>query len=54
MNRQFGTAWRLHTFLSARSIPYAVAFALEHRVLPVNVPGGSEADISERVWAPRR
>lgn len=23
-----------------------VAFALEHRVLPVNVPGGSEADIS--------
>ena len=24
----------------------AVAFALEHRVLPVEVPGGSEADIS--------
>lgn len=94
MNLQFETAWRLHTFLTARSIPYAiiggiavqrwgqprltrdvdltvllprgaeeatlreivaafparikdaVAFALEHRVLPVNVPGGSEADIS--------
>lgn len=27
-------------------IQEAVAFALEHRVLPVNVPGGSEADIS--------
>ena len=94
MNRQFETAWQLHTFLTARGIPYAiiggiavqrwgqprltrdvdltillprgaeeatlreivaafpariqdaVAFALEHRVLPVNVPGGSEADIS--------
>lgn len=94
MNRQFETAWRLHTFLSARSIPYAiiggiavqrwgqprltrdvdltvllpqgreeailhelaaafpprienaVTFALEHRVLPVSVPGSSEADIS--------
>ena len=94
MNLQFETAWRLHTFLSAGRIPYAiiggiavqrwgqprltrdvdltvllprgseeatlreivaafpariedaVSFALEHRVLPVNVPGGSEADIS--------
>ena len=94
MNLQFETAWRLHTFLSARRIPYAiiggiavqrwgqprltrdvdltillprggeeatlreivasfpariedaVSFALEHRVLPVDVPGGSEADIS--------
>jgi hypothetical protein len=94
VNRQFETAWQLHTFLTARSIPYAiiggiavqrwgqprltrdvdltvllprgaeeamlreiiaafparieeaVAFALEHRVLPVSVPGGSEADIS--------
>lgn len=27
-------------------IENAVAFALEHRVLPVEVPGGSEADIS--------
>lgn len=94
MNRQFETAWRLHTFLTARGIPYAiiggiavqrwgqprltrdvdltvllppggedaalreivaafparlddaVAFALQHRVLPVSVPGGSEADLS--------
>lgn len=94
MNRQFETAWQLHSFLSPRRIPYAiiggiavqrwgqprltrdvdltvllprgseeatlrelvaafpariedaVAFALEHRVLPVNVQGGSEADIS--------
>jgi hypothetical protein len=94
VNRQFETAWRLHTFLSARGIPYAiiggiavqrwgqprltrdvdltvllppgqeetvlreiaaafppriegaVAFALEHRVLPVDVPEGSEADLS--------
>lgn len=94
MNRQFETAWRLHTFLCARGIPYAiiggiaaqrwgqprltrdvdvtillppegeeaalreivaafparidnpVAFALEHRVLPVEVPEGSEADLS--------
>jgi hypothetical protein len=94
VNRQFETAWRLHTFLTARGIPYAViggiavqrwgqprltrdvdltvlvpggreeallhelvaafpprlenavTFALEHRVLPVHVPGGSEADIS--------
>lgn len=94
MNRQFETAWRLHAFLTARGIPYAiiggiavqrwgqprltrdvdltvllppgneeaalreivaafpgrvedaVAFALQHRVLPVEVPGGSEADIS--------
>ena len=94
MNRQFETAWQLHTFLSARRIPYAiigglavqrwgqprltrdvdltmllepgreeatlreivaafppriedaVAFALAHRVLPVDVPGGSEADLS--------
>ena len=27
-------------------IDNAVAFALEHRVLPVGVPGGSEADLS--------
>jgi hypothetical protein len=94
VNRQFETAWQLHTFLTARRIPYAiigglavqrwgqprltrdvdltillapggeeptlreivarfparlenaVTFALEHRVLPVEVPGGSEADIS--------
>ncbi len=94
MNRQFETAWQLHTFLSTRRIPYAiigglavqrwgqprltrdvdltmllepgreestlreivaafppriddaVAFALAHRVLPVDVPGGSEADLS--------
>lgn len=94
MNRQFETAWRLHTFLSTRGIPYviiggiavqrwgqprltrdvditvllppgreeatlreilatfpprledAVTFALQHRVLPVEVPGGSEADLS--------
>lgn len=94
MNRQFITAWQLHTFLRTRGIPYAiiggiavqrwgqprltrdvdltvllqpgreeatlreivaafpariedaVAFALEHRVLPVEVPGGSEADLS--------
>ena len=94
MNRQFEAAWRLHGFLSARWIPYAiiggiavqrwgqprltrdvdltillppgreepllqelvaafppriddaVAFALEHRVVPVEVPGGSEADLS--------
>lgn len=94
MNRQFETAWQLHTFLSARGIPYAiiggiavqrwgqprltrdvdltvllppgseetmlraivaafpariedaVAFAVAHRVLPVEVPGASEADIS--------
>ena len=94
MNRQFETAWQLHSFLSARRIPYAiigglavqrwgqprltrdvdltmllepgreeptlreivaafppriedaVAFALAHRVLPVDVPGGSEADLS--------
>lgn len=24
MNRQFETAWQLHTFLSARGIPYAI------------------------------
>jgi hypothetical protein len=94
VNRQFETAWRVHTFLSARGIPYAiiggiavqrwgqprltrdvdftillppggeelalrelvtafparikdaVAFALEHRVLPIEVPDGSEADLS--------
>ncbi len=94
MNAQFEAAWRLHTFLSARGVPYAiiggiavqrwgqprltrdvdvtillppgaeepalreiiaafpprvndaVAFALEHRVLPVDVPGASEADLS--------
>lgn len=94
MNRQFETAWRLHAFLSARGVPYAiiggiavqrwgqprltrdvdltvllpaggeeaalreivatfrpriegaVAFALKHRVLPLDVPGGSEADLS--------
>lgn len=94
MNRQFETAWQLHTFLSSREIPYAIiggiavqrwgqprltrdvdltllltpgseeaslrevvarfpgriedaiAFALKHRVLPVSVPGGSEADLS--------
>jgi len=94
VNRQFETAWLLHTFLGARRIPYAiigglavqrwgqprltrdvdltmllepgreeatlreivaafppriddaVAFALAHRVLPVDVPGGSEADLS--------
>jgi hypothetical protein len=27
-------------------VPEAVRFAVEHRVLPVDVPGGSEADIS--------
>lgn len=94
MNRQFETAWQLHTFFTARGILYAiigglavqrwgqprltrdvyftvllppggeepalreivaafpprideaVRFALEHRVLPVEGPGGSEADIS--------
>ncbi len=94
MNGQFEAAWRLHTFLTARQIPYAiiggiavqrwgrprftrdvdltillppgreepilrelaaafpprigdaVAFAMQHRVLPVQVPGGSEADLS--------
>jgi len=94
VNLQFEAAWRLHEFLTARSIPYAiigglavqrwgqprltrdvdltilvppgreesvardlvaafpprladaVEFAVEHRVLPINVPGGSEADIS--------
>lgn len=94
MNEQFETAWRLHRFLTARSIPYAiiggiavqrwgqprltrdvditvllppgqeevtlrefvaefparikdaVPFALEHRVLPVDVPGAGEADLS--------
>jgi hypothetical protein len=94
VNLQFETAWRLHEFLTARSIPYAiiggiavqrwgqprltrdvdltilvrpgseesvlrdlaaafrprvsdaVAFAIEHRVLPLDVAGGSEADIS--------
>jgi len=94
VNGQFETAWRLHTFLTERRIPYAiiggiavqrwgqprftrdvdltillppgreedtlrdlvaafpprvkdaVGFAVEHRVLPIDVPGGSEADIS--------
>ena len=94
MNGQFETAWKLHRFLTAHEIPYAiiggvavqrwgqprltrdvdltvllrpgseeatlreivaafpprienaVAFALEHRVLPVEAPGGGEADIS--------
>jgi hypothetical protein len=94
VNRQFEAAWRLHAFLTARGIPYAiigglavqrwgqprftrdvdltvllppgseasalneiasefppriadgVAFALEHRVLPVMVRGAAEADLS--------
>ena len=94
VNRQFEAAWRLHTFLTAHHIPYAVIggiavqrwgqprftrdvdltillppgdeeralreivaafpprindavdFALKHRVLPIEVPEGSEADLS--------
>jgi hypothetical protein len=94
VNLQFEAAWRLHEFLTARSIPYAIIggiavqrwgqprltrdvdltilvppgreesvardlvaafrpriaepidFAVEHRVLPLDVPGGSEADVS--------
>jgi hypothetical protein len=94
LNRQFETAWQLHLFFTARSVPYmiigglavqrwgqprltrdvdftvllppgreevmlqeivaafpprvpnAVPFAIAHRVLPIDVPGGSEADIS--------
>ena len=94
MNGQFEAAWQLHSFLTARNIPYVViggiavqrwgeprltidvdlaillragaeeqylreivvafpprlkdgvAFALEHRVLPIDVPGASPADLS--------